>query len=212
MRLLLIFIALAVLVLVPFFIWGDSMTNLFSSENSIAWLRRYESMAWLAAMILLMGDLFLPLPGTVIMSAVGYIYGLFFGGIVNVAGSFLAGSLAYWLCRMLGQKTAIRLLGEKDYHRGVQMSDRIGVWIVMLSRWLPVFPEVVSCMAGLTRMNAVAFHAALACGSIPLGFAYAYIGSTGVDYPWLAVVLSVCVPPLIWMIIHPVMNRKLSGQ
>ena len=210
MRLLLLFLGLATIVLVIFFVWGDSLMVMFSQEGTIAWLNQYGHWAWLAAIVLLMGDLLLPLPATLIMAALGYFYGPLIGGLVSAVGSFLAGSLGYWSCRLLGENAALRLLGEKDYARGKKLSGNIGGWVVALSRWLPVFPEVIACMAGLTRMPSRYFHAALLCGSLPLGFAYAFVGSTGVDHLALSIGLSAGLPPLIWWIVRSVFKTKLK--
>jgi uncharacterized membrane protein YdjX (TVP38/TMEM64 family) len=157
-----------------------------------------------------MGDLLFPLPATIIMSALGYHYGPIAGGLIGAAGSFMAGSFGYWLCRSMGEKTARWLLGEKDYARGHKLSGNIGGWVVVLSRWLPVFPEVVACMCGLTRMSSLYFHSALLCGSLPLGFAYAFLGYTGVEHPTIAIALSAGVPPLIWLLVRPLVQSKLS--
>ena len=115
-------------------------------------------------MLLLAADLFLPLPGTLIMSALGYVYGPVGGGLLATVGSFLGGTLGYGLCRLLGRGAARRLLGEKDLEKGERLFASVGGWIVVLSRWLPLVPEVVSCMAGLTRMPARSFLLALLCG------------------------------------------------
>jgi uncharacterized membrane protein YdjX (TVP38/TMEM64 family) len=210
MRLLFLFIGLAIIVLGTFFIWGDSFTEMFSQTGTVNWLSQYGKWAWAVAVILLMADLLLPLPATIIIAAVGYIYGPIAGGLISVAGSFIAGSLGYWLCRLLGEPTAIKLLGKKDYLRGKRMSGKVGGWVVALSRWLPVFPEVISCMAGLTRMPAGYFHAALFCGSLPFGFIYAYVGYTGVEDPWLAIVLSAALPPIIWFAIRPLFQGSFK--
>jgi uncharacterized membrane protein YdjX (TVP38/TMEM64 family) len=210
MRLLLLFIGLAVIVLVTFFIWGDSFMELFSQTGTITWLSKYGKWAWIIAVALLMADLFLPLPATIIIAALGYIYGPVAGGLIGTTGSFLAGSLGYWLCRLLGEKTAIGLLGNRDYQRGKKLSGRMGAWVVVLSRWLPVFPEVIACMAGLTRMPAGYFHLALLSGSLPFGFAYAYVGYAGVEDPWLAVVLSAALPPVIWSAIRPLYQSSFK--
>ena len=140
MRLLLVFLGLAALVLLTFFIWGDSLMEIFSQSGTISWLTKSGKWAWLLAILLLMGDLLLPLPATLIMAAIGYIYGPIGGGLISAAGSFLAGSFGYWLCRLLGEKTARRVLGEKDYALGKKLSGNVGGWVVVLSRWLPVFP------------------------------------------------------------------------
>lgn len=212
MRLLFLFVGLAVIVLATFFIWGDSFTEMFSQTGTINWLSKYGSWAWAVAVILLMADLLLPLPATIIISALGYIYGPIAGGLISVAGSFMAGSLGYWLCRLLGEPTALKLLGKKDYLRGKKMSGKVGGWVVALSRWLPVFPEVVSCMAGLTRMPAGYFHAALLCGSLPFGFIYAYVGHTGTEDPWLAIVLSAALPPIIWFAVRPLFQTSFKSE
>jgi membrane protein DedA with SNARE-associated domain len=70
--------------------------------------------------------------------------------------------------------------------------------MVALSRWLPLFPEVLSCMAGLVAMPAWRFFGASACGSFPLGFAFAAIGATGGENVPLALALSAAVPAILY--------------
>lgn len=210
MRLIFLLIVLVAVVLIPFFIWGDTLMAFFSWEHSLEWLRGYGTWAWAIAIVLLIADLFLPLPATIIMSALGYIYGPLVGGLISAAGSFASGVLAYWLCRMLGENAATWVLGKNDYERGKKISARVGGWVVALSRWLPVFPEVIACMAGLTRMPAKNFYLALACGSLPLGFIYAIIGNSGIENPALAIGLSACLPPVIWFVVSRVLRSSLK--
>ncbi len=83
------------------------------------------------------------------------------------------------LCRGFGRPLALRLLGPRDLEQGERLFARTGGWLVVLSRWLPIFPEVIACMAGLARMPLWTFLIALLCGSAPLGFAFAAIGHAG---------------------------------
>ena len=212
MRFAILFVVLVMIVLVPFFIWGDPLMNFFTEEGSVTWLRGYGNWAWVVAIILLIGDLFLPIPATIIMAALGYIYGPIIGGIISAIGSFISGALGYWLCRLLGESVAIKILGQKEYDRGKNISIQVGGWVVALSRWLPVFPEVVACMAGLVRMPARYFYLALACGSLPLGYTYAIVGNSGVDHPLLALGLSACLPPLIWFFVSRILRSSLNAS
>ena len=99
----------------------------------------------------------------------------------------------------------------QDLLAGERLFARAGGWLVVLSRWLPVFPEVIACMAGLSRMPALPFFTALACGSAPLGFAFAAIGHAGVDHPVLAIALSGGLPPLLWLLVqHHVRARQAA--
>jgi uncharacterized membrane protein YdjX (TVP38/TMEM64 family) len=200
----------AALVLLIFFLWGDSFSFIFSQAEAIVYFKSFEQWAWAVAFLLLIGDIILPLPATIIMSSLGYIYGPVIGGMLSVIGSFLSGAAGYWLCRMIGDRAARRILGDRDYIRGKGMSEKVTGLIVALSRWMPVFPEVISCMAGLTRMRPIVFHLALLCGSLPLGFGYAYIGFSGIDNPTLAMILSAGVPPLIWLTVRWIFRRKLG--
>jgi uncharacterized membrane protein YdjX (TVP38/TMEM64 family) len=208
MRLVLVFVAFAGIVLLSFAIWGDTLMRIFSMEGSVAWLQQYGAWAWAVTIGLLMADLFLPLPATILMSAAGYLYGFAIGSLISVAGSFASGSLAYWLCRSFGESTTQRILGARDYERGRKIAATSGAWVVVLSRWLPVLPEVVSCMAGLTRMAPVKFHLALLAGTVPMAAVYTYIGASGVDSPLMAIALSALLPPLIWLIAGKMIARR----
>jgi uncharacterized membrane protein YdjX (TVP38/TMEM64 family) len=208
MRLLTTAIVLVVVLCVPFVIWGDAFMAKFSGESVIAWIRGWGAWGWLAVFGLLMSDLFLPIPATPVMSAAGYLYGPLVGGLMSAAGSFAAGLAGYALCRALGRGFAVRLVGEKELERHGTLFQRSGPWIVAASRWLPLLPEVVSCLAGLTRMPLRVFALALACGSVPLGFVYAAIGAAGQDNPKLAVALNIIVPPVLWLALHLVLRRR----
>lgn len=211
MRLIWIFLGLAVLFSIPFLIWGDSLMETFTQEGSISWLKQYGKWAWLAALLLLLSDLVLPIPATAVMAALGFVYGPVWGGLIGGGGSFLSGSLAYGLCRLMGRNAAMRILGEKDLEKGERLFSKVGGWLVVLSRWLPVFPEVIACMAGLTRMPARTFHVAMACGSLSLGFVFATVGHAGVENPALALILSAALPPILWVAVQ-VFFRANTGS
>ena len=66
-------------------------------------------------------------------------------------------------------------------------------------------------MAGLTRMSAKKFHVAMACGSFPLGFVFAFIGHKGTDHPTLALVLSAVLPPIIWLTVQPFFRARAKA-
>ncbi len=210
-RLLAVFVGLALLVLISFATWGGELEQALSPEAAAAWLRRYGAWTWAVGLGLLMADLVLPIPATAVISALGFVYGRLLGGLVGSAGSVLAGALGYGLCRAAGPRAARRLLGEHGLEQGRRLASGTGPWLVVLSRWLPVFPEVVACMAGLTRMPAPAFFMALACGSIPLSFAFAALGHAGLDRPGLALALSAFAPPILWLVVRPLFAARLRG-
>lgn len=186
-------------VLVPWVIWGERMDAALSPEAMASWAsERPRWMVWAAGLGLLMGDVLLPVPATVVMSALGYVLGPWEGGLVAATGAFLAGCLAYGLARWLGRGVAERLAGPEALAELEARFSRGGGWWVALSRWTPVLPEAVACLAGLSRMPPGRFVAALACGCLPLGLAFAWIGHLGQESPALALGLSAAMPGLLW--------------
>ncbi len=190
----LFFLALAL----PFVLRENDPALLLSEAGARSLLDQAGRWAWLAALALLLSDLLLPVPATAVMSALGYLYGAALGGAIGAAGSIASGLTTYGLCRALGPRAAEKLVGKKDLARGQLLFQRAGGWVVALSRWLPVLSEVVACLAGLTRMPFPRFAIAVACGNVPMAFAFAAVGSAGIEHPAFALGLSAAAPILLW--------------
>ncbi|MEK0451979.1 MAG: hypothetical protein RL088_4247 [Verrucomicrobiota bacterium] len=212
MRLLRIFLILTALVLIPFFIWGGKLMALFDGELARQWILSWGRLGGVAVLVLLVADLFLPIPATGVMSAAGFVYGPVAGGLLGVCGSFMSGMLAYALCRAFGRGAAERLAGEEGLAENEALFRRGGPWLVALSRWLPVFPEVVACLAGLARMELRVFATALLCGTLPMGFTYAAVGALFSTEPGWAFGLSVALPVVLWLAFRPLLKRKDAGH
>lgn len=186
--------------IIPFAIWGDAMERWLSIDGARSWMTSYGAWAGAAGIALLVADVALPVPSTIVMSALGLTYGTWVGGLYASAGSTLAGLLAYGLCRWLGRPMALRIAGPDGLSSGEAFFARGGPWLVLMSRWMPVLPEAVACLAGLVKMRFRNFCLALVCGSLPMGFAFAGIGALGQDEPGSAIALSIVVPALLWLI------------
>ena len=201
MRIVWIFLGLAVIFIIPFAIWGDEMEKMLSGEGAVRWLESYRSWAWLAGYLLLATDLFLPVIATALISGLGYVYGVLIGGLIGLAGSVTGAMIGYGLCRLMGHGMAEKLLGKKDMARGEAIfSGNVGGWIVALSRWLPLLPEIVTCFAGLVRMPFRTFFVAVLCGAAPLAFTFAAVGKIGQTSPGLTLALSAVIPAVLWFI------------
>ncbi len=198
MRLLLWFIALSAGVLGTWLLWGGGWEERFTLQGAVGWLEGAGPWAWAAGIGLLAADLLLPVPGTVVMSALGFLYGTGWGGLAAAAGSMVGGLCGYGVGRLIGEKAARKLLGDLDFEKGRLLFARGGGWMVALSRALPILPEALSCTAGLVRMPFGRFVVALACGSLPVGFLFAWIGAAGRAAPGWAVAFSLLVPAALW--------------
>ncbi len=155
---------------------------------------------WLFVVGLLTLDVFLPIPATAVLATLGMAYGPWLGGAIGTLGTFAAGATGYLLCRILNERAAKFLVGDRGMELGQQFFRRNGGWVIALSRWTILLPELLSCYAGLMRMAPKQYFAALFCGTLPMSFTYAWLGSTETaqENKLLALALSAAVPVFLW--------------
>lgn len=184
----------------PWLIWGEAFERSFSLVGTLSWLRELGPWAAAAGVGLLVADIALPIPSTIVMSALGATYGFWVGGLLSILGSMLAGLTAYGLARWAGRPAAIWIAGEDSLVRTEELFARGGAWLVLTSRWLPILPEAVACLAGLARMPFRTFFWALMVGSVPLGLTFAWVGTLTEDREGLALALSAGLPIGAWLL------------
>lgn len=206
-----IVVGLVLFITLPFFIFGEQIEQVFAGDGVVSWLQSFGSLAWVAAVGLLIADLAIPVPTTAVMAALGMVYGPVLGGAIAGLGSIISGLVGYVLCRNLGRPFALLLSGEKGLAEGEKLFQNIGGWIVAMSRWLPVVSEVIACLAGLSKMPFPMFLAALICGSVPLGFLFSTIGYIGGEYAMLTLILSALLPFILWVGVRLVLLKLKSN-
>ncbi|MBL62688.1 MAG: hypothetical protein CMI30_04680 [Opitutae bacterium] len=209
MRILLTGLVASAIMIGSFLLWGGEFELLFTEEGVPKTL---GPNGWLLVVGLLILDVFLPIPATAALATLGMTYGPWIGGLYGCLGTFLAGALGYGMCRLANERIARFLVGEVGLAMGKRLFRNSGAWAIALSRWTILLPELLSCFAGLVRMPAKTYFAALACGVAPMSFAYAWLGSTKTaqDNPLLALGLSAAVPVLLWAIVSRCFKPKDS--
>lgn len=212
MRLAVFIFTFAALLVLSYVLWGEQVEAMLAGEHAIERMRAQRDWAWAGAVGLMMLDVLLPIPATAVLAAMGIVYGPLLGGTIGFVGSFLAGGLAYGVCRAMGPRASRFLIGRETYERTAGFFQKHGGWAVALSRWMIILPEVVACLAGLTRMPLRSFLIALACGSAPMCFVYAYVGAAGSDRPVLALGVSAAVPVLLWPLAKWVTQRSQASK
>jgi uncharacterized membrane protein YdjX (TVP38/TMEM64 family) len=210
-RLILLVLALAFLVAIPFALWGGAVEQELSIDGVVAWLRAQDGWGWAIGIGLIASDIVLPVPSTGVMAALGVVYGPVLGGAISAAGSMVAGMAGYWLCRALGPRVALQVAGETGFGQAQRLFQRWGIWLVALSRWIPVLPETVAFLAGFSRMPFARFALALAAGALPLGFLFATAGHLGAEAPILIIVICAVAPLGLWAVWRWALARRRAA-
>jgi uncharacterized membrane protein YdjX (TVP38/TMEM64 family) len=179
------------------------------ANEAVLILRKYESWAWAAGIVLIWADVMLPVPQTVVIAALGVVYGAVLGGLLGSVGLITGGLLGYVLMLTSARRMVKRFVGPQSLNRMESLFERSGAWAIVLTRSLPYsIPEAVVFLAGLAGMPTRKFTAALALGSVPTAFAFAAIGAGWADQPILALVVSYVLPILLLPVVLFLMRRS----
>jgi uncharacterized membrane protein YdjX (TVP38/TMEM64 family) len=172
------------------------------ANDAVLMLRKYDAWAWAVGIALIWADLVLPVPQTVVIAALGLIYGTALGGLLGSVGLITGGLLGYVLMLTSARRMAKHFVGRQSLHKMERLFERGGTWAIVLTRSLPYsIPEATVFLAGLAGMPPGQFAAALAVGSVPTAFVFAAIGAGWADQPILALVVSYVLPILLLPIV-----------
>ncbi|HSH22706.1 MAG TPA: VTT domain-containing protein [Acidimicrobiales bacterium] len=133
--------------------------------------------AALAGVGLLVVDVVLPVPSSVVMVALGAVFGVAAGAVLSSLGGIGALYLAGWVGRHC--RGQVRLLVGEDRERVEALVARYGAAAVILSRPVPVLAESVAVVAAAAGMPPLRFLAAGTAGVMPVSVAYAVSGGVG---------------------------------
>ncbi|MBC8075651.1 MAG: TVP38/TMEM64 family protein [Chloroflexales bacterium] len=118
-----------------------------------------------------------PLPGSLIASANGVVFGLWVGTLLSWLGGLLGGSVAFGIARWLGRDAVLRVVGASRLHTINQLGQREGVWVVLIARLIPLISfDLISYLAGLSTMRYRHFLIATSVGMLPGTFAWTALG------------------------------------
>ena len=168
------------------------------ANAAVLTLREHDTWAWAVGIALIWADVALPVPQTVVIAALGIIYGTLLGGFLGSLGLITGGLLGYALMRTSARRVAQRFIGSRSLRQVESVFDRRGAWAIVLTRGFPYsVAEITVFLAGLAGMPLGTFIAALTLGSVPTAFAFAAMGAGWADQPILALVVSYVLPALL---------------
>lgn len=181
------------------------------ANDAVVMLQKYDTWAWAVGIPLMWADLVLPVPQTVVITALGMIYGTVLGGLLGSVGLITGGLLGYILMRTSARRILLRFTGPKSLKRMETLFERGGAWAIVLTRSLPYsIPEAIVFLAGLAGMRIRKFTAALTVGSVPTAFAFSAIGAGSTDQPILALTVSYILPIVLLPIALYLMRLRQS--
>ncbi len=160
-------------------------------------------------------DLFIAVPTMTIIILAGYFIGFELAVLYTFIGLLSASLTGYFLSLKYGNKILDKL--SSDEKQKLQMTDlfnKHGVLVIVLSRAVPMLPEISSCLAGTCKMSLKRFLFAWSLGTIPYLSVIAYAGSiSNLENPMPAIYAAIGITVLFWIIWMVFMKyNKLKTQ
>ena len=162
---------------------------------------------WLAAsimIVLLVVDVLLPVPSSVVCTISGSLLGPWIGTLINWIGLSLAAAVGYELGKRFGRPLAYRLQSVQSLKRVDQWNNKYGSWALVLFRGIPILAEASVIAAGLYRQSPRRFWPPVMASNLGIAAAYGVLGNWSRAGDWLAIAmaLSLGIPAAIaaWII------------
>ena len=135
------------------------------------------------------------IPGHVFVIAGGYIYGMPWGLLFNIACVVAASQLGFLLARWAGRPLVHRLADRETIEKWETIAEERGFLFFTIAFVLPVFPtDLMNFVAGLTGISSRKFLAANFLGRLPSVVVLTLIGSHGLELSntaWVLLALAV---------------------
>ena len=141
------------------------------------WLAGSAGAAAAVGVGLLVLDVFLPVPSSLVMVAHGALFGVAGGTLLSLAGGVGAGVLGFALGRW-GSPLLLARVPPEERRRADALLERWGALAVVVTRPVPILAETVAILAGASPLGWPRFLLATAAGTLPAALLYAVTGAT----------------------------------
>jgi uncharacterized membrane protein YdjX (TVP38/TMEM64 family) len=145
------------------------------------WLDKGGPMAALVGVGLLIVDVLLPVPSSLVMIAHGAIFGVLAGTALSLIGSTGAAAYGFALGRRGGGPLA-RVVPAEERRRADRLLARWGMLAVIATRPVPLLAETTAIMAGASSMSWRQLMIAALAGALPAALLYALTGAIAASF------------------------------
>jgi uncharacterized membrane protein YdjX (TVP38/TMEM64 family) len=153
------------------------------------WLASGGAAAAALSVGLLVADVLLPIPSSVILVANGALFGVAGGTALSLLGSLGAAAFGFALGRR-GSRVIERLATPAQKARADALLARWGALAVLVTRPVPLLAETTVILAGASPMGWARMLAASAAGALPACLLYAITGATSHSFATGAIMFT----------------------
>jgi uncharacterized membrane protein YdjX (TVP38/TMEM64 family) len=148
---------------------------------------------------LLVGDVFMPVPSSLVSAGCGYLLGKWVGSLVSWVGMTLGCIVGYAIALAIGKPVVKKLVGDAEVERLHALGRRYGDWTLIICRPIPVLAEASVMVAGMGSAPWRRVLALTALSNAGISLFYAWVGAHAMEigsFLW-AFVAAVLIPSIL---------------
>jgi uncharacterized membrane protein YdjX (TVP38/TMEM64 family) len=165
------------------------------------WMKHGGVLAAGLGVSLLVADVLLPVPSSLVMLAHGALFGVVVGTLLSLLGSVGAALFGFAIGRR-GGKFLDRVITPAERSRANYLLARWGALAIIVTRPIPLLAETVAIVSGASSLNWSTVALAALAGSLPPALLYALTGAAVANFQNTSLMFGVVllVAGLFWLI------------
>jgi uncharacterized membrane protein YdjX (TVP38/TMEM64 family) len=167
-------------ILLTLFLLVEALNVTLLKEPSF-WLEQAGVLAGFAGVCLLVADVALPVPSSLVMVAHGALFGVAIGTLLSLVGSTGAALVGFAIGRRGGPLLA-RLVPVEERRQADRLLIRWGMLAIIVTRPVPLLAETTAIVVGTSPLGWGRVALAALAGSVPSALLYALTGAVAASF------------------------------
>jgi uncharacterized membrane protein YdjX (TVP38/TMEM64 family) len=167
-------------ILLTLFLLVEALNVTLLKEPSF-WLEQAGVLAGFAGVCLLVSDVALPVPSSLVMVAHGALFGVAIGTLLSLVGSTGAALVGFAIGRRGGPLLA-RLVPVEERRQADRLLIRWGMLAIVVTRPVPLLAETTAIVVGTSPLGWGRVALAALAGSVPSALLYALTGAVAASF------------------------------
>ncbi|UQN09124.1 VTT domain-containing protein [Deinococcus sp. QL22] len=163
-------------------------------------LLQHHAYGALLSVTLLIADVVLPVPSSLIMVANGALYGALLGATLSLVGTVGATLLGYFLGKR-GTTFLTRNIPLASRLTAQRLLQRWGLLAIIVTRPVPLLAETTAILAGTSELRWTSVALAAAAGALPPALLYAAAGAATLKLQSSVIIFAtvIALAGLVWL-------------
>jgi len=183
--------------IIPFVLFGDSIRE-WIPETDDPWLVSG------AMVLLLSGDIFLPIPSSVVSTLGGGQIDWLIAAFASWTGLTMGALIGFFLAKRWGPAFASRFSNPEELDRAEALTQKYGPAVLVFARGVPVLAESSVLLMGVHQLSFKRFFWPVALSNLGISLAYSKFGDIADKHGWfpLAMGVSIGLPVILTLLVQ----------